>query len=109
MGIALFESLCDLCKHRQGRKCAAFPEGIPVEIREMFVDHRLPYPGDRGITFEPKDNSEETLHRLAQVQVRKGRVPAGPNELDDRISRIWKAIPFEDPRQQYRFSRCVQA
>jgi hypothetical protein len=36
-------------------------------------------------------------------------VPAGPNELDDRISRIWKAIPFEDARQQYRFSRYVQA
>jgi hypothetical protein len=109
MGMALFESLCKLCKHRRGLACAAFPEGIPLEIRQMHVDHRNPYPGDGGITFEPKDDSEQTRRRLQQVHLRKGRVPAGTNELDRRIRSLWKKIRFEDARQQSRFARCVQA
>jgi hypothetical protein len=108
MGIALFESLCKLCKHRRGLGCVAFPRGIPLEIREMHVDHRLPYPGDNGITFEPKDQSEQTLRRLEQVEIRKGRVPAGPNHLDRRISRVWKVLQFEDVRQERLFHREVR-
>jgi hypothetical protein len=35
-------------------KCAAFPAGIPEEITSSQVDHRLPFPGDLSIQFEPK-------------------------------------------------------
>jgi hypothetical protein len=108
MGTAMFESLCKLCKHRWGFACAAFPEGIPVEIREMYVDHRLPYPGDNGTTFEPIDDSEETQHRLEKVHVRKGRVPPGVNDLDRRISRVLKTLRFENAHQKSHFARCVQ-
>lgn len=108
MSIALFESLCKLCKHRDGWACAAYPQGIPVEIREMRVDHRQPYPGDNGIVFEPKDQTPATLQALERVRVRPGRVPAGPNELDQRISRCWKSIAFTDPQQQRQFVRCVE-
>jgi len=45
--------LCDLCKHyRGGRKCDAFPNGIPTEIWWWGYDHRLTFPGDNGIKFE---------------------------------------------------------
>lgn len=34
-------------------KCAAFPEGIPDAIYfDGRVDHRGPWPGDKGIRFE---------------------------------------------------------
>lgn len=34
--------------------CRAYPDGIPAPIRLNEVDHRRPYPGDRGIRFAPK-------------------------------------------------------
>lgn len=49
---------CFDCKRLDPGKaftCAAFPEGIPREIRFAEHDHTKPFPGDRGILFEPKD------------------------------------------------------
>jgi len=109
MGIALFPKLCSLCKHRQGWTCAAYPQGIPLEIREMHVDHRLPYAGDNGIQFEAKDDNPETKAQLARVKLRKGRVPAGRNALDDRVASVRHLIPWSDARQKRRFTRTVQA
>ncbi|MDI6716974.1 MAG: hypothetical protein QME63_08535 [Actinomycetota bacterium] len=37
-----------------GSACKAFPERIPREILDGKHDHKLPFPGDRGIRFEPK-------------------------------------------------------
>lgn len=34
--------------------CKAFPNGIPDEIYTNRHNHSKPYPGDHGITYEPK-------------------------------------------------------
>lgn len=35
-------------------RCRAFPDGIPDEIYSNRVRHTRPYPGDRGIRYEPR-------------------------------------------------------
>ena len=48
--------ICYSCAHlydlaAEGMSCAAYPQGIPVQIIESEVDHRAPYAGDGGIQF----------------------------------------------------------
>ncbi|MCC7494990.1 MAG: hypothetical protein IT204_21760 [Fimbriimonadaceae bacterium] len=71
---------CGMCKHyHRGGKgeltCPAFPSGIPFEIVTYAFDHRLPYPGDQGIRFEPApDLPPKSLARL------QNRAPLTPAE-----------------------------
>jgi hypothetical protein len=48
---------CTGCRHLpedgEDMSCPAFPAGIPDEILLGLHDHTEPYPGDRGIRFEP--------------------------------------------------------
>lgn len=54
------EPMCMKCRHYRGAlACNAYPEGIPLEILNSRVDHRRPYPGDRGITFSAVDAEAE--------------------------------------------------
>lgn len=51
------EPLCMLCARAIGYEwgfCEAYPidAGIPKEILECEVDHRKPYKGDGGLTFQ---------------------------------------------------------
>lgn len=52
--------MCTFCRHRPVRTdkpltCHAFPDGIPREILELQLDHRLPLLDDHGVLFEPID------------------------------------------------------
>jgi hypothetical protein len=107
MGIELFESLCKLCKHRKGFGCAAYPARIPLEIREMYVDHRLPYDGDQGVRFAPKDTSTATMARLSRVRIRQGRIPPGRNSLDRRIRAVEHFIAFDEKSDAFKLWRLV--
>lgn len=51
---------CRTCRHKiPGTKtCAAFPDGIPVEIRNGSNQHRAPVPGDNGIQWAPIEDEE---------------------------------------------------
>ena len=74
---------CQSCihyhQHRRltGTFCDAFPDGdgIPSIIVLGRVTHRTPYPGDRGIQWEPKAEQE---HALDGIDVTKKPFPVGP-------------------------------
>lgn len=51
--------MCVDCKHLRrwgvGRKCTAFPGGIPDEIWSGIVTHRKPYQGDGGVQYARRE------------------------------------------------------
>ena len=55
-------ALCMSCEHFEvdvyGFKCKAYPLGIPDAIIDSEADHRKPYKGDHGITYEQRKHSE---------------------------------------------------
>ena len=57
----IYSPICTYCRHANvdnARVCAAFPNGIPLEIWNGDNPHTSPYPGDHGIRFEPVSISE---------------------------------------------------
>ena len=56
--IPVYSPICTFCKHLRldaERTCAAFPQGIPIEIWVGEHDHRTAWPGDNGIRFVAVD------------------------------------------------------
>lgn len=69
MSVPRYGDQCDSCRHlrrnvtavvgnekppRQVPTCVAFPDGIPWPITTGEHDHRNPFPGDGGTTYEPR-------------------------------------------------------
>jgi hypothetical protein len=79
----LVSPMCDECRHRDLDRdyvCAAFPQGIPLEIWNGRCDHRSPYPGDNGIRFEPMTLAD----RLAFEE----RIAEGKARFDARLRQL---------------------
>lgn len=64
--------LCAICRHLRDSEdemiCDAFPDGIPFEILSSEADHRKPYAGDGGITYQRRAAvTLETEQRIVSV------------------------------------------
>ena len=56
ISVPFFSEVCSRCANKHegvDRTCKAFPQGIPMVIWLEKNNHKKPYPGDMGITFEP--------------------------------------------------------
>lgn len=72
-----------MCEHREGRKCKAFPNGIPHVISSDEVLHLRKLNGQTGdFLFKPKDH-----HKNAEDRINKFE------ELFDKQNEIKKEIP----------------
>jgi predicted SprT family Zn-dependent metalloprotease len=72
---------CSYCKHNLMFKaglfrlhCDAFPDGIPDDILYGKNKHTSPHPGDNGIMFELKLNTDIIQKQDAQGKCKKGTV-----------------------------------
>lgn len=52
-------SPCQCCRHRDGWKCAAFPDGIPGPVMRGEQLHFDPLEGDHGIRYQVGDSEED--------------------------------------------------
>ena len=86
--------ICQDCRHRieyDRLSCAAFPDRIPEEIWNGQRDHNSPYPGDRGIRFEPMTEADkERKRQLAAEASERLRL------LADRIKAQREAVGAPD-------------
>ena len=52
--------MCMYCRHYIDEwRCNAYPGHIPHNILDSEHDHRVPFPGDNGIQFEPVSTEGE--------------------------------------------------
>ena len=62
-------TLCVSCaRYRGDETCEAFPDGVPGAILWGGADHRNPWPGDNGKTYQVQEGLEDLLDGYEQVR-----------------------------------------
>lgn len=71
-----YDPICLLCSRLgdSGMVCEAFPDGVPGHIIRGESLHLRPEPGDRGVTFQLRD--DEATREAAQAMVDADQLPA---------------------------------
>jgi len=89
-------SQCVWCRHRSadGRRCSAFPEGIPEAIATNRHDHRNPFDRDNGVRFEP----EKVEIEFVDVEPERESVPL-TTELVIAMARVGSVEASPEPAQ----------
>ncbi len=65
-----FKTPCYDCVHFIGAvagRCDAFPDQIPEKMWSGKSRHCEPFPGDRGVRFEPRTNEFLTISEVAEI------------------------------------------
>lgn len=81
-------TICDACARFRGANaqlvttCDAYPDGIPDDIILLGYDHRRPYPGDAGLTFE-LDPRPAAADHLAEYAAFLARYPEAATTVTD--------------------------
>lgn len=105
--ISDWSPVCSRCRHldraRDDRRCCAFPSGIPIPIWLGEHDHRTPFPGDRGIVFEPATPTDLAMHAeradaIGELRERararlRGDAPSGDSPLPTAIEARLYLLP----------------
>ena len=57
---------CDSCRNKTDNAptCLAFPNGIPRPLLDGDVGHKMPFPGDNGVRYEPDPAKIEALRAM---------------------------------------------
>lgn len=72
-------------------RCEAFPQRIPHAILVWVHDHHETFPGDNGVTFEPKDDAARAEDDQREAERLMDEYLGEQHESVD-----WQSVPVDE-------------